>query len=106
MESYGFQASTNDRKEACETTCGVMSRRATGRFDAMDDVKARQQRFGRNVGDSRRAARLSQRALALMIGTTQSYVWRLESGRINPTLDMQCRIADALGVAVRDLIDF
>lgn len=106
MESYGFQASTNDRKEACETTCGVMSRRATGRFDAMDDVKARQQRFGRNVRDSRRAARLSQRALALMIGTTQSYVWRLESGRINPTLDMQCRVADALGVAVRDLVDF
>ena len=106
MESYGFQASTNDRKEACETTCGVMSRRATGRFDAMDDVKARQQRFGRNVRDSRRAARLSQRALALMIGTTQSYVWRLESGRITPTHDMQCRVADALGVAVRDLVDF
>lgn len=72
----------------------------------MDDVKARQQQFGRNVRDSRRAMRLSQRALALMIGTTQSYVWRLESGRINPTLDMQCRIADALGVAVRDLVDF
>ena len=106
MESYGLQTSTNDRKEACETTCGVTLCRAAGRFDAMDDVKARQQRFGRNVRDSRRAARLSQRALALMIGTTQSYVWRLESGRINPTLDMQCRVADALGVAVRDLVDF
>lgn len=72
----------------------------------MDDFKTRRERFGASVRGARATKGLSQRALALMIGTTQSYVWRLESGRINPTLDVQCRIADALGVSVRDLVDF
>lgn len=76
----------------------------------MDDFISRpggrQEQFGANVRQARAEAALSQRGLALMIGTTQSYVWRLESGRINPTLDVQCRIADALGLRVRDLIDF
>lgn len=72
----------------------------------MNDLSARQQQFGANVRRARANANLSQRALALMIGTTQSYVWRLENGRINPTLDVQCRLADALGVLVRELVDF
>lgn len=71
----------------------------------MNDFKARQQQFGSCVKRSRVAAGLSQRKLALMIGSTQSYVWRLETGRINPTLDVLYRVADALGVGVRDLFD-
>ncbi len=45
----------------------------------------------------RRAARgLSQRELAVLVGTTQSAIARLESGGRPPRIDTLLRIADAL----------
>ena len=46
---------------------------------------------------ARRAARLSQVALAQMIGTTQSAISRAESGAVMPTLELIQRIATATG---------
>lgn len=89
-----------------DTTGGVSSVPNAHSFDTMNDFKSRQVQFGLSVRAARASRGLSQRALALMIGTTQSYVWRLESGRINPTLEIQCRLADALEVSVRSLIEF
>ena len=44
--------------------------------------------------------------LALMIGSSKSHIWRIESGRVSVGLDDLGRIADALDVRVRDLISF
>lgn len=49
---------------------------------------------------------LSQRKLALMIGSNQTHIWQIENGTVNVGLDLLCRLADALEVNVRDLIDF
>ena len=49
---------------------------------------------------------LSQRKLALMIGSNQTYIWQIENGTVNVGLDILCRLADALEVNVRNLIDF
>ena len=49
---------------------------------------------------------LSQRKLALMIGSNQTHILQIENGTVNVGLDLLCRLADALEVNVRDLIDF
>ena len=41
-----------------------------------------------------------------MAGTSQSYLWEIETGRASVGLDVLCSMADALGVPVKDLIDF
>ena len=41
-----------------------------------------------------------------MIGSGQSYVYRLENGRLAVGIDRLILIADALGLKVSDLIDF
>ena len=43
-----------------------------------------------------------------MIGqpSSNSYVYRLENGKVRVSLEQLMRIADALEVGVRDLIDF
>lgn len=49
---------------------------------------------------------MSQRQLALVTGTSRSYLWRIESGTADVGIDVLCRIARALDVEVADLIDF
>nr|WP_270298383.1 helix-turn-helix transcriptional regulator [Eggerthella sinensis] len=41
-----------------------------------------------------------------MIGTNQTYLWRIEKGTTNVGIDLLYRIAKGLDVRVRDLIDF
>lgn len=56
---------------------------------------------------SKRAERgISQRQLALMTGTSRSYLWKIETGTADVGIDVLIRIAQALDVKVRDLIDF
>ena len=62
--------------------------------------------LGRQIRSVRAAAGISQRELALMALTNQSYLWEAETGRVSVGLDVLCRIADALDVRVCDLIDF
>lgn len=49
---------------------------------------------------------LSQTKLALMINSGQSYIYRVESGRVKVGIDKLIKIADALDIPVRDLIAF
>lgn len=44
--------------------------------------------------------------LALMIGSSKSHIWRIETGRVGVGIDDLGRIADALGSPVRDLLTF
>lgn len=62
--------------------------------------------LGERVRLLREAQGLSQRKLALMAGTNQTHLWQIETGRINVGIDLLQRLASALGVQVRDLIDF
>lgn len=62
------------------------------------------------LGSAIRARReeqgLSQQKLALMIGSSKSHIWRIESGRVSVGLDDLGRIADALDIRVSKLIPF
>lgn len=49
---------------------------------------------------------ISQQQLALMIGSSKSHIWRIETGRVGVGLDDLGRIADALDTPVRDLLTF
>jgi transcriptional regulator with XRE-family HTH domain len=46
---------------------------------------------------ARKEKRLTQRALAEIVGTKQSNISRFESGNYNPTLDFLNKIAKAVG---------
>ena len=64
----------------------------------------------RAIGSRIRAERtrcgISQRQLALMTGTSRSYLWKIETGAADVGIDVLIRIAKALDVQVRDLIEF
>ena len=62
--------------------------------------------MGARIKTLREQQGLSQRKLALMIGSNQTHIWQIEDGTVNVGLDLLCRLADALEVNVRDLIDF
>lgn len=64
--------------------------------------------LGAAIRRAREDANLTQRELAGMIGqpSSNSYVYRLENGKVRVSLEQLMRIADALEVGVRDLIDF
>lgn len=66
----------------------------------------RRKRLGERIKALREQQELSQRKLALMIGSNQTHIWQIENGTVNVGLDILCRLADALEVNVRDLIDF
>lgn len=66
----------------------------------------RRKRLGERIKALREQQGLSQRKLALMIGSNQTHIWQIENGTVNVGLDILCRPADALEVNVRDLIDF
>ena len=70
------------------------------------DTDERRKRVGVRVKALREQQGLSQRKLALMIGSNQTRIWQIENGNVNVGLDLLCRLADALEVNVRDLIDF
>ena len=66
----------------------------------------RRKRMGARIKTLREQQGLSQRKLAHMIGSNQTHIWQIENGTVNVGLDLLCRLADALEVNVRDLIDF
>lgn len=49
---------------------------------------------------------LSQQRLALMVGSSKSHIWRIETGRVGVGIDDLARIADALDTRVSKLISF
>ena len=73
----------------------------------MDDKDLQDQ--AEKLGDAIRIARMEQRVsqeeLGLAIGTSQSYIARLELGQLNLSIAVLIRIADALDRDVRDFFD-
>jgi len=61
--------------------------------------------LARNLRDLRRARQLSLDALAGLAGVSRGMLLQIEGQRVNPSLAMLVRIADALDVSVSALVD-
>ena len=71
----------------------------------MDNVQEKQSLGSRIVAERTRRG-ITQRQLALMTGTSRSYLWKIEIGAADVGIDVLIRIARALDVPVRKLIEF
>lgn len=60
---------------------------------------------GRNIANMRAARGMEQEPFADLIGMTQSYLSRVENGRVNLTIVRLADVASALGVRLVDLVD-
>ena len=60
--------------------------------------------FGLAVGIFRDRQGWSQARLAQLAGIDRGYLSRIESGSVDPGLEMQRRLADALGISHSELI--
>jgi len=69
-------------------------------FAAAVEAEFNRLQVARRVRALREKRRLTQAGLAEKVGTTQSAIARLESGRVLPNLDLLARIAAALGLRV------
>ena len=70
------------------------------------NIEQKRQALGKRIRAVREEQGLSQSQLALMIGSSKSHLWRIETGRVGVGIDDLGRIADALGSPVRDLLTF
>ncbi|MBM6778916.1 helix-turn-helix transcriptional regulator [Collinsella tanakaei] len=71
----------------------------------MDNVREKRA-LGSHIQAARSERGISQRQLALMTGTSRSYLWKIEIGAADVGIDVLIRIARALDMPVRELIDF
>ncbi|MCI9495683.1 MAG: helix-turn-helix transcriptional regulator [Adlercreutzia mucosicola] len=62
--------------------------------------------LGAAIRERRVEQGLSQQRLALMVGSSKSHIWRIETGRVGVGIDDLGRIADALDATVSELIPF
>lgn len=61
------------------------------------------QQIGNRIHHLRASQGLSLRKLALMVGMDYAYLFNIEHGNANPTIDSLERIAGGLDVDLRDL---
>ena len=59
--------------------------------------------IGLRVRQIREAQGLSLRKLALMVGMDYKYLFSIEHGEANATIDVLAKIADGLNIELRDL---
>lgn len=60
-------------------------------------------RLGAKIRQRRKAAKLSLREFGLMTGIDYAYLSNIENGKANATVDVLAKIADGLGVTIKDL---
>lgn len=63
-------------------------------------------RFGRYIQKIRKSKNITQEELAEKIGTSQTWIAYIETGRNRPNIKMLEKIAKVLGVKAKDLIPF
>ena len=71
----------------------------------MDNAQEKRALGARIVAERTRRG-ITPRQLALMTGTSRSYLWKIEIGAADVGIDVLIRIAHALDVPVRNLIEF
>lgn len=69
-------------------------------------ISQKDYKFGRYLQKIRQSKNITQEELAEKIGTSQTWIAYIETGRNQPNLDMLQKIAKVLGVKVKDLIPF
>lgn len=79
----------------------IREREASDSFRAARAMHRARYEYTRKLIEARLARQLTQGELARALGTTQSAVARLESGRFLPRTDTLRRLADVLGVEIR-----
>ncbi len=70
----------------------------------MDNLE-RRKKLGESIKARRIEAGHSMRGFAAMVGTSHTYLWEIETGRVSVGFDVLCGIADSLGVEVRELLN-
>jgi len=63
------------------------------------------QKIGLKIKFERQKRKLSQEGLALEAGLDKNTIWKIESGRVSPTVDSLEKIAHALGMDFASLTD-
>ena len=71
----------------------------------MENIREKRS-LGSNIRSARTERGITQLKLALMTGVSRSYLWKIESGTADVGIDVIIRIAKALDMPVRDLIEF
>jgi transcriptional regulator with XRE-family HTH domain len=69
-----------------------------------DWVLTRRRAVGERIRAARIHANLTQETVALRAETDRPSVVRIEQGQQSPTLDTLIRLADAIGVPLRELV--
>ncbi|MFH9013952.1 helix-turn-helix domain-containing protein [Streptomyces sp. NPDC017943] len=69
-----------------------------------DWVLARRRQVGEQIRALRLDANLTQETVSLTAGIDRPSVVRIEQGQQSPTLDTLIRLAEAIGVPLRDLV--
>lgn len=70
------------------------------------DIDQKRRALGCAIKLRRESQGLSQERLAMMVGSSKSHIWRIETGRVGVGLDDLVRIADAFDIEVRQLLNF
>jgi transcriptional regulator with XRE-family HTH domain len=76
-----------------------------GEYTAAYDGLEEEFRLGRALVEARTAAGLSQAQLARRMKTSQSYIARIESGRVRPSTDALERFAHATRTRLRIIFE-
>ncbi len=61
-------------------------------------------KLGENLKELRLKKKLSQGDLSKKLSVDRAYISNIENGRMNPTLSTLQKIAEALGVSVKELV--
>ena len=70
-----------------------------------DDYNSLSKKIGKKIKLERIKRDISQENLALDAGLYRNTVWKIESGRVSPTIDSLEKIAKALGIEFAILMD-
>ncbi|HRZ80182.1 MAG TPA: helix-turn-helix transcriptional regulator [bacterium] len=62
-------------------------------------------KFGSRLKHLRKFRKMSQDAVSLASGVDRSYLSEIENGKVSPTIDVIDRIAQALDVAPKELLE-
>lgn len=106
MTEYRYKWSSTTQDGNCRL-CAVSGRRPVtlgGRTFAMTPTPFAPATVGNAIHHWRRVRKLSQRALAAMVGRSQSWVSAVEVGRIVPSIKDVATLADVLKVQLTDLL--
>lgn len=93
--SYG-RAVWVDKNNEAYTQVGMI----TPIYTIIPDEQDERERIGRDISELRKAAGMSQAALAKKIGCDRSYIAKIERGRQHISINVLTNIASALGAKV------